>query len=233
MPEEILETPQPVQPVETKSTDWPKIILATVLGFGLLAGSAYVGYWYGTQQIQPVTEPTPIVSQPTTKPTPTPEPTTPPITDPTAGWETFTDVERRFSFRYPPTWEMNKVRGRMTGEIVSFDFWGPTQKPNTELYDGIAVIFAERENTEDLSSKEYALKENPPERDTGVTESEETISVGGRTGYKLVVSGLGKSILIYLPLGNKILEIIIFGAIDNAQYSNQYNQILSTFKFLD
>ena len=227
---ETLETPQPTQPTESKPTNWPKIILAAVVGFGLLAGSAYAGYYYGTQQVQQPETPSPVVSQPTPKPTPTP---TQPVTDPTAGWETYTDIERRFSFRYPPAWEMNKVRGRMTGEIVSFDFWGPTQKPNTELYDGIAVIFSERENMEGLSPKEYALKENPPERDTGVTESEGTVSVGGRAGYKLVVSGLGTSVLTYLPFGETLLEIIVFGAVDDVLYSNQYNQILSTFKFLD
>jgi len=88
---ETFETPQPVQPTESKSTDWIKITLAAVLGFGLLAGSAYAGYWYGTQQVQPVEEPTPIVSQPQpeadrpldetpkTTPTPTPEPTPIPV----------------------------------------------------------------------------------------------------------------------------------------------------------
>ena len=40
---ETVETPQPVQPTETKSSNWPKIILVAVLGLGLLAGSAYKG----------------------------------------------------------------------------------------------------------------------------------------------------------------------------------------------
>jgi len=46
MPEEVFETPQSV---EQKSADWTKIILAVVVGLGLLAGSAYAGYWYGTR----------------------------------------------------------------------------------------------------------------------------------------------------------------------------------------
>ena len=51
MPEEVF--------VEPKLTNWPKIILAAVLGLGLLAGSAYAGYYYGTQQAQLEQEPFP------------------------------------------------------------------------------------------------------------------------------------------------------------------------------
>ena len=51
------------------------MILVAVLGLGLLAGSAYAGYWYGTQQVQPAEKPTPVVSQPVSTPTPEPTPT--------------------------------------------------------------------------------------------------------------------------------------------------------------
>ena len=40
---ETVETPQPVQPAEFKSTSWTKIILVAVLGLGLLACSAHAG----------------------------------------------------------------------------------------------------------------------------------------------------------------------------------------------
>jgi hypothetical protein len=78
MPEEILEAAQPTQvtePISAKGRssfgrNWPKIILAAVLGFGLLAASAYAGYWYGTQQVQPtdtfIIAPTPEPSKPRT-----------------------------------------------------------------------------------------------------------------------------------------------------------------------
>lgn len=50
MPEtEIIETSQPTEP---KSIDWPKIILATLLGLALLT-TACVGYWYSNQQVLP------------------------------------------------------------------------------------------------------------------------------------------------------------------------------------
>jgi hypothetical protein len=50
---ETFATPQPTQPVvESKPTNWPKIILAAIVGFGLLVSAAYAGYWFGTQQEQ-------------------------------------------------------------------------------------------------------------------------------------------------------------------------------------
>jgi hypothetical protein len=216
--------------VKTKNPILLPILLSLVMF--LLGGAVVFAYFVFLKPekvvpqlaVSPSPSPVPI-SSPTPFPSPTP--------DVTIDWKTYTDVEERFSFRYPPTWEMNKVQDRIANEIVSFEFWGPTQKAGTELYDGIGVIFAARKNPKGLSPKEYALKENALERDTGRTEFEESISVGGRVGYKLVVSGLGKSILIYLPLGDGILEIIIFGDVDNPQYSNQYNLMLQTFKFLD
>ncbi len=82
---ETVETSQSTTaPVEQKSTDWIKIILTAVLGFGLLAGSAYAGYYYGTQQVQEPETPSPVASQPRPEAdrpldeTPTP---TPPIED--------------------------------------------------------------------------------------------------------------------------------------------------------
>ena len=102
---ETVETPQTAQPTEQKSTDWTKIILAALVGFGLLVGSAYAGYWYGTQQVQPAEELTPAVSQPTTKPTPTPTPTpTQTVTDPTTDWKSCANPKLNVSIKYPSSW---------------------------------------------------------------------------------------------------------------------------------
>lgn len=100
------ETPQPTQPIaELKPTNWPKVVLVAVLGIGLLAGSAYAGYWYGTQQAQQIEKLT-AVSQPTPTPTSTP---TPPVRDETADWKTYTDKPHGISFKYPPDWEIQPL----------------------------------------------------------------------------------------------------------------------------
>lgn len=106
MPEEILETPQPAQPTASTPTGWLKIILAAIVGFGLLAASAYAGYWYGSESAKVKTQsakPQPKTqTQPTSTPASTPEPISQPTElDKTAGWETYTNERFKFSFKYP------------------------------------------------------------------------------------------------------------------------------------
>ncbi len=99
MPEEIystIENPQPVQPTEQKSFDWPKIILLAVLGLGLLASSAYAGYYYGTQQVQESEEPTPT-------------PTIPIAEDETTDWETYTNKNYGYTIKYPADWTKEEL----------------------------------------------------------------------------------------------------------------------------
>ncbi len=129
MPEEVFETPQPVQPAEStvgsKPHNWPKVVLAAVLGLGLLAGSAYAGYYYGTQQVQQPEKPTPVVSQPSPKttPTPTPEPTTPIVEDETKDWKTFESEEYGFGFKYPSTLQVEeKTYAGEKGYAYCLDF---------------------------------------------------------------------------------------------------------------
>lgn len=85
-------------PQSPKFPDWPKIILATVLGFGLLVGAIYAGYWYGAQQTQQVESPVAAYQL-----TPTP------ITEPTndSNWNLYTNKEYGFSVEYPAGWEVS------------------------------------------------------------------------------------------------------------------------------
>jgi hypothetical protein len=118
MPEEILETPQPRpkddRPLDgIQPTNWPKIILAAVLGFGLLAGAAYAGYWYGTQEISKLkTQISNLQLQtqdqeeltPEQTPTPTPIPVSmlAPLTEEeTKSWKTYKSTTYGFEFKYP------------------------------------------------------------------------------------------------------------------------------------
>ena len=60
MPEETFERPQIIEPEtptrgrSSSGRNWPKVILAAVLGFTLLFGAAYVGYRYGIRTAPPV-----------------------------------------------------------------------------------------------------------------------------------------------------------------------------------
>ena len=150
---ETVETPQPVQPPEPKSSNWTKVILAAVLGLGLLAGSAYAGYYYGTQQVQQPEKPTPVVSQPTPKPTPTPEP----APDSTANWETYTNTSARFTIKYPKGWRKIETEdwvGFGPQEIGEDVIWGVSfydklEKTVSEIKDEMGKQFSDRKQSEE------------------------------------------------------------------------------------
>jgi len=113
MPEGTFETPQTAEPmVESKPTNWPKIILAAVLGFALLFAAAYTGYWYGTQEISNLRaelagEAGQLKTQnqvtPTPAPVPSPAQTPSPAEDETANWKTYTNTKYGYTLKYPQT----------------------------------------------------------------------------------------------------------------------------------
>ena len=225
---EILETPQPVQPTESKSTDWTKIILAAVLGFVLLASSAYAGYWYGTQQVQQPEKPAPVVSQPTPKPTPTPEPTTTPVVeDETENWETYTNTVLSVSFRYPH--KISEVIECETGSvfIVPLDRnFDPCQSSGGRFY-----ITAEEAgfSLPDWYYRDYDIK----------TES---VSIGSKsaTKYSGTISSeepapIPPSLyIIAVPMDTKTVLVNVEDYPGAKTLDNDLvEQILSTFKFLD
>jgi len=75
---EVLET-SPI--VEPKLKNWPKVILAAVLGFALLFGAVYIVYWYGIQKAKLTGRALrPHASE---------------------NWNEYVDSKGRFSVRYP------------------------------------------------------------------------------------------------------------------------------------
>jgi len=222
MPEETIETPQPTQPAESKFTSWPRVILSAVLGFSLLAASAYAGYWYGAQQVQPTTEPTPIVSQPTQILTPTP---TQPLTDPTIGWKTYTNTEYGYSAKYPQEWDIEETN--YTGYLHTMRIF---QKSNSLNEINFCVW---PDNSRPCS--EIKCKGVEPER----------FLIYGIEAFRFNVPGAHNSAQdsICLEKDNKRYDFQIFpGSLSNRDppWKEQddeaikiLNQILSTFKFLD
>ncbi len=225
MPEEIFETLQPIQPVESKSSDWPKIVLAAVLGFGLLAGAAYTGYYYGTQQVQQPEKPTPIASQPTPKPTPTPEATpshTPTVENETKDWKTYTYPSKTgesYEIKYPQDWSYVESSG-VGAAGVEF---------RKDQYSEAYVYVLRRGNADQMSLDQWL------EHDKRV---ESTTTVSG-----IIVSGIDSILVtdaesgerdVYLAYGNYIFTIseTLMGK-DAEETKTVFDAMLSTFRFID
>ena len=208
MPEEVF--------AEQKSTDWIKIILTAVSGFVLLAGSAYAGYYYGTQQVQPAKEPTPAVSQPTPKPTPTPEPTIPPVIDPTANWETYTNEKYLYEIKYPKEWVL-RPKEQAPDQIVRF------------VRDSFVGDHCELGVYGGDSSRGVSEEKKPVEV--------KTVTIGGVTATKEIYADpfdLGTVFWrIKFPEGSIVNQIAAQYNIDDGVCLETLNAVLSTFKFLD
>lgn len=209
MPEEIFETPQTVEP---KSTNWPKIILAAVLGFGLLAGACYAGYWYGTQQTQQLGE-SPTVSQSIPTPTPTSKPT-PQAGNETANWKTFTSAKAKISFKYPELWYVQDVSsfgGADEGSTYGFFLSGTDADPSYGDHRGNEVfVFNSSESDYSIEDLEGRYKDS------------QQFTVDGRPAVR---SGS----IILIPIKDRLIHL----GIAQNQAEMYVDQILSTFKLLD
>lgn len=235
---ETVETPQSASPVEQKSTDWVKIILAAVLGFVLLAGSAYAGYYYGTQQIPPVEVPSPVVSPPT-----------PLIEGEMKGWETYTGkkIGINFSIKYPEGWflseegvcsgcpqvifSQNFVEGVTSRESPCFSIGGGIW-PDITLEE---FIRTQVDNDRMIlpSGEEISIA---PE-----VKSTREVAIDSYSGVKRLIVKYGEQkesfeVFVkdgpdYIYGGNSVI-FLIFKSCPNTK-EETFDQILSTFKFLE
>lgn len=239
---ETFETPQPIP--EPKNTNWPRIILAAVLGLGLLAGAAYAGYWYGTQeisnlknqisklqlktQVQVTSTPTPA---PLLETTPTP---TSSIEDETKSWKVYRSTRFSYEIKYPL--EMT-LEGRPTGapdyyDDVSFSIIGETQPEGAHFSDGLSVSVRREDNPKELSLSDWVEEKFAGGYPT-VTKIED-VSMRGLVAVRAVGYGVSPFDEVFL-LQNK--HVLIVGASyvgpNGDRYEEIFNLVLSTFKFLN
>ena len=230
-PVETAEVAAEIESVEEKPVkSWFKIVLFSILGIILAAGLVFAGYKLAQlKQVKPGPQPTPT---PVVVATPTP--------DPTANWKTYTNTKYGYSIKYPPEMESKKLEpsaafGPIGLTAHNFIVWGPTQKPETEFYDGLAVTLGMMTNPEELSLREFADQRSQPV-EIGERESFEEIQVGNLKGFKAVGVGLGRFTHIFLPYktADKVVQIIAtWGGEKKKEYQDTFNLMLSTFKFLE
>lgn len=174
----------------------------------LLAGSiAYAGYQYSQKQ-------TPSITQPT----PTPIAVTTPISDETANWKTYTSSDNSYLIKIPPTW--NSLNCSYS---VIFDPNPPsscaTDSPGTL---SISVSNKTGESLVEIGKEFKVVTRNP-------------LSIGGEQGEKVVTEKVeaapGANNIIIAAVAHKG-KVYTFNLQDTIQ-ERIFDQILSTFKFLD
>ena len=233
--------------VEPKSTNWPKIILATIFGLALLCAATYAGYWYGTESVKVKSQ----ISKPTTVAQPTPKPTQ---SVEVKDWKTYQSSKMGFSIKCPPDLKVfldapvqdvttradyflatlsteQKVEPEegikeelMFIEIGSWKGFTPAYEEGATFQDFIdrEVAFFKSRWDPQLKTEDFILDNNPAIKTSHIK------SPILDSSYKQVV------IVVYTEKDEYMYEIACWVDLERQNiYLPIFNQILSTFEFLD
>lgn len=196
------------------------LILLIILFLILVSVAGYFGYKYWQLKRVPAgsnpTAPSPLVSPALSEVEPAK------ADDPTANWLTYTNSVHHVSFKYPDTWQLDKTNDseiinaaltltkgsaniKMNFHMDGIGGQGQTYQGKAFILDGHNLYQYEAENTYTNSQI------------VGITDSlTDTIGV-----FKL--DNITYSIALSYPIGSA----------QAADLTNEFNQILSTFKFSD
>ncbi len=230
--------PQPIDPSlssekstqEKKSNKWIFVSLATFLLIALVIAGffSYQNYQLKKEAISKKDTVTPSLTPvPTEVPSPTPE------IDLTVDWFTFTKENFCYSFKYPQEITFNDE------DVIRLSSLGPTQKKDTEFYDGLSLTFSLPLGIGNLSLNDYVDGQIEEIENGGLAEivnPKEAILINGINGYTYTVQGLGKFQNIFLQSPDKTCIVKITNStVDPTDqgYQKTVDKIFSTFKFVD
>lgn len=221
--EQPIQSTQPEVPVSKPcclSSSW-KIVSFLLLGLLALVIAVFAGIQIGKSQKSQVLAP------PTT-PTITPTPTT----DLTASWKTYSTSTYRL--QYPS--DMTVDEGEASTLVLSK--WGPTQKGETELYDGILLGFQPFE-LPNINLESYVQGKIDYIKMAEIEVSGQSpTSIGNYTGLTYTAyggNGLGTR-YIYLQSSGKIMIVEIEDSTNdptNQGFQQTADKIISTFEFIE
>ena len=184
-----------------------------MVGGVLLLGTGIVGGVFLGKQLYSLPSKTLVTEG---QPSPTP-------TDPTANWKTYSD--KNFSFKYPDDGTLNH---NQTGNVLILTY-SPTK------YE-IKFTFHKSSN-EDL--KKYLSDRYLPNAHGNYTTSPaEPIQVAGYNGYMATVYAVDSGWFGYIVLESQdkksVIDIEYWSAVlENRENKTVFDQILSTFRFLN
>ncbi len=160
--------------------------------------------------------------------------------DPTANWSGYTSSTGTFSFKYPSDVNLTiQEEGPSAEAEVILLKQGPTQKPQTELFDALRLSFAVW-NTSNYPTLEefidYLIQGSKTSGTAEIKEDKMAIVLNGYSGFSYTVEGLGTHKYIFLQSPDKKTTVnITDSTVDptNQGFRTEVDQILSTFKFID
>ena len=203
-------------------------ILIIILVVALVGGVGFFVYQSSKSgqkapQIQEITSPAPQKTMP-----PSPSPTTGPMSK----WKTFQSSTYKVS--YPPNLDVNEL----DANALALSKWGPTQKADTEFYDGVSLSFTPQE-IPNTTLQGFVQTKVDEINDVGIStilSGPDPITINSYKGLRYTEQGLGifKTTVVESKDGLMFIEIVD-STVDpgNLGFDKTVNQILSTFEFIE
>ena len=147
------------------------------------------------------------------------------------GWRTFSASGVPYTFKYPKDINLIEEDG------YHLSLWGPTQKPETEFYDGISISFSKPTKLAGQTLDEYVDKKIEYNKDLEeIVAPKRSVNINGISGITYTASGLGtvQYIFVKVPNEDSVIEIIN-GTKDptGAGYDSIATSIIDSISFVD
>ncbi|OGK19610.1 hypothetical protein A3G67_00985 [Candidatus Roizmanbacteria bacterium RIFCSPLOWO2_12_FULL_40_12] len=144
-------------------------------------------------------------------------------TAPQSDWKTFNEEQYGISFEYLKSWSVeSSTQVFENGDIVAVQFFGETQKANTEFYDGGRFIVMTPVQTDlDLESwvnSKYTANDQISD-----------VTINGVAFKKVYTCGLGCFTFYYTVINGKVYGVNTFSeGSKKAEYQATIDQMLQT-----
>lgn len=157
------------------------------------------------------------------------------VNDLKAGGSSYSDPEGVFSLVYPNEYKQDSQNN---GEVTRFSKQGPTQKGETEMYDG-AIVTIEKIKLQGKTLSQWideTLSSATADGTTQVTQGKKAISMNNYPGYTYTFRGLGefKATVVQKdtssPVAVRITELIADPG--NLGFQKEADAMLATLSLL-
>lgn len=213
-------------------------LLVGVFILAVLGGAFYLGK-------STIAKPSPVPVVTSQTPQPTSATKTPPTSDETANWKVYNDQKYNFSFQHPDLKECCKISGPVgdANLVVTLADNNTVTQGTDKPFNGLAVYVVNRNISGEEGFNSYIYYQKNALLDqykafTGEqpkqTGSEKTVVVADRQGVSLKGFSWDNIERIYVPFpDNQKVLVIAKSQTSGGNFETIFNNILSTFKFLD
>ncbi|MFH1938461.1 MAG: PsbP-related protein [Patescibacteria group bacterium] len=219
IPQETQPIIQPEIPQKPSMPAWA-IVLITVLVIAVIGGAGYVAYQYFSPEPESESE-----SESAQLPVSSDQEST----DPTTNWQTYTNEEYGFELKYPLSWQI-----KQTGD--DFKLNNKEKDYNLEMGLIIPISISIGNDTYNSSIDKYLTNDQIKK-----ILKDNTVLIGGKEAY--IVQGVTPPVchdfrIIFandkvFNINNNACGIKVVNQDDGDYVDKIFNQILSTFKFIE